>query len=85
MINPGFFQIFDNYPNIDMSSKTNKLYIMEKFNEHPANVMNLLNEALDAQYIEPIIRNEGLGTVKYKQEYRITQKAYQLYLQCEDI
>ena len=85
MINPDFFQIFDNYPNIDMSSKTNKLYIMKKFNEYPENVMNLLNEALDAQYIEPIIRNEGLGTVTYKQEYRITQKAYQLYLQCEDI
>ena len=81
----GFFEIFDNYPNIDMNSSTSIEDIMRIFHCHPEEAKNFIEESLAQQLIEPIKNNSQLGVLSYKQRYRITQKGFQEYIVCDDI
>lgn len=80
-----FFRIFDNYPNIDSSSSTSLDEILQKFGEHPANAKKLLDDALEAEYIEPTPSNNPLGVLAYKQRYKITKSGLEVYMVCDDV
>ena len=41
-----FFYIFDNYPDIDETSKTSQIYIMNKFNYQPHQAKELLSAGI---------------------------------------
>lgn len=78
-----FFEIFDNYPDIDASSTTSIQDIQQKFNCHPAEARELIDEAFAKQLI---VLDEGSASkLSYMKRYVITQKGYQLYLEYGDI
>lgn len=80
----GFFQIFDNYPDIDLSSTTSIRDIQVKFNAPPMDARELIEEALEKGLIEPVKSDNPLGVVSYMQRYRITHKGFETYLRCEE-
>lgn len=78
-----FFEIFDNYPDIDVSSTTSIQDIQQKFNCHPTEARELIDKALAEQLI--VLDNGSARKVSYMKRYVITQKGYQLYLEYGDI
>ena len=80
----GFFQIFDNYPDIDLSSTTSIRDIQVKFNAPPMDARELIEEALEKGLIEPVKSDNPLGVVSYMQRYRITYQGFEVFLRCEE-
>ena len=64
----GFFQIFDNYPDIDLSSTTSIRDIQVKFNVPPMDARELIEEALEKGLIEQPPEIEKTDPLKLAEE-----------------